>query len=102
MNGRLELEPRNYDVGVVTPAGSYRLDDQAQCYWLTLLAAKNLTTLTPAIRNELLSYYSDLEAPIATKKDKKKWWQLVGELQQLKAQSTQLQTGGATTNSTDF
>ncbi|MGH7182325.1 MAG: hypothetical protein ACREJN_10155, partial [Nitrospiraceae bacterium] len=92
----LKLEPRNYDVGVVTPAGSYRLDDQAQCYWLTLLAAKNLTTVSPAIRNELLNYYSDLEAPIATKKDKKKWRQLVAELQQLKAYSVDKQTAGAT------
>jgi hypothetical protein len=96
MNGSLGLEPKNYDVGVVTPAGSYRLDDQAQCYWLTLLAAKNLTPVTSAIRNELLSYYGDLEAPIATKKDKKKWRQLVAELQQLKAHSAQLQTAGAT------
>jgi hypothetical protein len=96
MSGRLELEPRNYDVGVITPAGSYRLDDQAQCYWLTLLAAKNLTTVTPAIRKELLSYYSDLEAPIATKKDKKKWRQLVTELQQLQAHSAHLQTASAT------
>jgi zinc dependent phospholipase C len=95
-NGTLALEPRNYDVGIVTPAGSYRLDDQAQCYWLTLLAAKNLTTVTPAIRKELLSYYNDLEAPIATKKDQKKWRQLVAELQQLKAHSTRLQTADAT------
>jgi len=96
MNGSLILEPKNYDVGVVTPAGSYRLDDQAQCYWLALLAAKDLSTVTPAIRNELLSYYNDLEAPIATKKDKKKWRQLVAELQQLEAHSAQLQTAGAT------
>ena len=97
--GSLELEPKNYDVGIVTTAGSYRLDDQVQCYWLTLLAAKNLTTVTPAIRNELLSYYSDLEAPIATKKDKKKWGQFVAELQQLKAHSPQLQTAEATSQS---
>jgi hypothetical protein len=95
-NGSLALEPRNYDVGIITPAGSYRLDDQAQCYWLTLLAAKNLTTVTPAIRRELLSYYNDLEAPIATKKDKKKWRQLVAELQQLQAHSARLQTADAT------
>ena len=102
MNGRLQLEPKNYDVGVVTPAGSYRLDDQAQCYWLTLLAAKNLTTVTPAIRNELLSYYSDLEAPIATKKDGKKWQQLVAELQQLKTYSARLPTPGETCASPKF
>ena len=84
MAGSLHLEDKNYDVGVVTPAGAYRLDDRAQCYWLGLLARKNFATITPPIRAELLNYYGNLSAPIATKRDKKKWRQLVAELQQLK------------------
>lgn len=84
MAGSLQLENKNYDVGVVTPAGAYRLDDNVQCFWLGLLAAKNFATVTPPIRNELLSYYGDLNAPIATKRDQKKWRQLVSELQELK------------------
>lgn len=83
MAGSLHFENKNYDVGVVTPAGAYRLDDNAQCYWLGLLARKNFATVTPAIRAELLNYYGDLSAPIATKRDHKKWRQLVAELQQL-------------------
>jgi hypothetical protein len=85
MAGSLHLENKNYDVGVVTPAGAYRLDDNVQAYWLELLAGKNFATVTPAIRSELLNYYSDLKAPIATKKNKKKWQQLVAQLQELKA-----------------
>ena len=85
MDGSLHLENKNYDVGVVTPAGAYRLDDNVQAYWLGLLAAKHFATVTPAIRSELLNYYSDLNAPIATKKDKNKWRQLVAELRELKA-----------------
>ncbi|HEX3683842.1 MAG TPA: zinc dependent phospholipase C family protein [Bryobacteraceae bacterium] len=85
MDGSLHLENKNYDVGVVTPAGAYRLDDNVQAYWLGLLARKNFATVTPAIRSELLNYYSDLNAPIATKKDKKKWRQLLAELRALKA-----------------
>ena len=84
-NGDLHLENKNYDVGVVTPAGAYRLDDNVQAYWLGLLAAKNFATVTPAIRSELLNYYSDLNAPIATKKDKSIWRQLVAELRALQA-----------------
>jgi Zinc dependent phospholipase C len=85
MSGRLQLADKNYDVGVVTPAGAYRLDDNVQAYWLGLLAAKHFATVTPPIRSELLTYYGDLNAPIATKRDKKKWRELIAELQQLKA-----------------
>jgi len=84
MNGDLHLEDKNYDVGVVTPAGAYRLDDNVQAYWLGMLAQKNFATVTPSIRRELLNYYSDLNAPIATKKDNTKWRLLVAELQELK------------------
>lgn len=84
MDGSLHLENKNYDVGVVTPAGAYRLDDNVQAYWLGRLAGKNFATLTPAIRSELLNYYSDLNAPIATKKNKPKWRQLMAELRELK------------------
>ena len=85
MDGSLHLESKNYDVGVVTPAGAYRLDDNVQAYWLALLAGKDFATVTPAIRSELLNYYSDLNAPIATKRDQKKWRQLLAQLQELKA-----------------
>jgi hypothetical protein len=83
MDGNLRLEPKNYDVGVVTLAGQYRLDDNVQAYWLNLLAKKNFSSLTPAIRSELLRYYSDPNAPIATRKDKRKWRELVAQLQEL-------------------
>lgn len=85
MDGNLHLENKNYDVGVITPAGAYRLDDNVQAYWLGLLAGKDFATVTPAIRGELLNYYSDLNAPIALKKDKNKWRQLVAELRELRA-----------------
>ncbi len=80
MAGGLRLEPRNYDVGVITRAGVYRLDDEVHCFWVGVLSAKNFATVTPAIRLELLRYYSDLDAPIATRKDKRKWQQLTTEL----------------------
>ncbi len=80
----LHLDNRNYDVGVVTPAGTYRLEDNIQAYWLHKLAEKNFTTITPAIKEELLEYYGKLDAPIATKKKKREWKQLLAELQALR------------------
>jgi hypothetical protein len=87
MSGSLQLEDKNYDVGVVTRAGAYRLDDNVQAYWLGLLAQKRFTTVTPEIRHELLNYFSDLKTPMALNKDKKKWQQLAAQLQQLKTAS---------------
>ncbi|MBV9761067.1 MAG: zinc dependent phospholipase C family protein [Acidobacteriaceae bacterium] len=86
--GSLHLEDKNYDVGTVTPAGGYKLDDDVQAYWLGLLAGKKFATVTPEIRAELLGYYRDLNAPIATKKDNRKWRQLVVEIQGLKTAPT--------------
>lgn len=81
----LRVENKNYDVGVVTPAGAYRLDDDVQAYWIGLLAQKNFTTVTPSIRGELLSYYRDLNAPIATRRNRKQWQVLVSRIQALAA-----------------
>jgi hypothetical protein len=80
-----QLDNRNYDVGVVTPPGTYFLEDNIQAYWLNKLAEKNFTTVTPEIKKELLAYYGNLEAPIATKKHKKQWKEILVELQALKS-----------------
>jgi len=81
----LQLDNRNYDVGVVTPPGTYSLQDKIQAYWLQKLAEKNFSTVTPAIRAELLGYYGNPGAPIATKKDEKAWKEVTAELQTLKS-----------------
>ena len=85
-NQTLTLDNRNYDVGEITPAGTYRLDDNIHAYWLDQLAKKNFSTVTPAIKSELLGYYGNLNAPIATKRNPKQWQGVVAELQQLKSQ----------------
>ena len=94
LDNRLRLEDRNYDVGVPTPAGVYRLDDKVQAYWLDLLARKNFRTVTPAIWAELLNYYGNLNAPIATKKHAKQWSRVVSELTALKAITPKVAAAG--------
>jgi hypothetical protein len=83
----LDLADKNYDVGVVTPAGVYRLNDDTQAFWLHKLAEKNFATVTPPIKQELLDFYKDLNAPIDTKRKPKEWQQTLGELQGLKGQA---------------
>jgi hypothetical protein len=82
---KIDLPDRNYDVGEVTPAGVYRLNDDTQAFWLHKLAAKKFATVTPAMKHELLAFYQDLNAPIDTKKNPRQWRQTLQELQQLQA-----------------
>ena len=83
-----QLEDENYDVGTVTPAGVYRLNDETQAFWLHKLAVKKFATVTPAIRKELLAFYSDPHAPIQAKqKTPKLWLQTQAELRELESQN---------------
>ena len=82
-NKKLKLEDKNYDTGFVTPAGTYRLTDDVQAYWLDLLAKKNFATATPPIAEELTGYYRNVSAPIGTKKHPKEWNRVLRELKDL-------------------
>lgn len=81
----LKLENTNFDVGVVTHAGDYKLQDQTYAYWLDQLANHNFTDVTPAVRKEILNYYHDLNAPIDTKKHPKDWQKVMSQLDQLRS-----------------
>jgi len=82
-NKKLKLEDKNYDTGSVTPAGTYRLTDDVQAYWLDLLAKKKFATATPAIAEELAGYYRNVDAPIDTKGRPKEWNRVLRELKDL-------------------
>jgi hypothetical protein len=90
----LHLENKNYDVGVITPAGVYRLDDNTHAYWLNLLAQKSFATVTPPMGDELLGYYSNLNAPLHTKKHPKDWKRLLTQLDELKTQRQRAHANG--------
>jgi len=82
----LTLPDKNYDVGDFTPAGVYRLNDDAQAFWLHKLAEKKFASVTPPMKDELLSFYKDLNAPIHTKAKPAEWQKTLAELEELKAQ----------------
>jgi hypothetical protein len=83
-----QLDDENYDVGMPTPAGVYRLNDETQAFWLHELAVKKFATVTPAISQELLAFYSDPNASIQAKqKTPKVWRQTMAELQELRNQN---------------
>ncbi len=66
-NNALVLGDPNYDVGLPTPAGVYRLNAETQAFWLHELAEKKFASVKPAIKQALLRFYGvqgdALEAP---------------------------------------
>jgi hypothetical protein len=83
-NGRLDLPNRDCDTGRETRAGEYILTDKTYARLVDTLAKKNSSPLDPVLRKNLLQFYSDSNAPVATRRNAKAWQQLQDELEQLK------------------
>jgi hypothetical protein len=83
---RLMLPNRNFDVGENTEAGKYKLSDRAYARLLDKLEG-HYTEMPEELRLDILAFYGDLSAPIATKSDSKGWELVIKELDELKAVS---------------
>jgi hypothetical protein len=88
-SGRLDLQNRDFDTGRPTRAGEYPLADEAYAELLEKLDKNNFETITPALRENILAFYNDLNAPIATKKDKADWRDTLRALEKLKTAQAQ-------------
>jgi phage baseplate assembly protein W len=84
-NKRADLENLNFDTGKAMRPGEYWLQDGAYAYWLDELTKDRFASTTPAVREAVLSYYSDLTLPYATKKNKKQWRTLLLQLSELRS-----------------
>ena len=82
---RLQLPNDNLDTGAVTGAAAYRLTDET---YAKLLGKTSGKPVSDALRTDLLSYYTDLEKPFATKRNSKAWHELIKELDTLKSTPT--------------
>jgi len=80
--GRLQLPNDNLDTGAVSEPATYRLADDT---YARLLDKTNGKPVSESLRRDLLSYYSDLEKPFATKRDLNAWNELLKELDILKS-----------------
>jgi hypothetical protein len=84
-DAQVDLQNRDFDTGQVTRAGEYRLADKTYAEWLDKLEDDNFKTVTPEQRANLLAFYGDLSAPIATKRNKGEWREVLQDLDKLKA-----------------
>jgi zinc dependent phospholipase C len=82
---RLNLPNRDFDTGRETRGGEYVLTDKTYARLLDDLAQKDFKPVTPALRNDIVRFYSDAVGPIATRKNQKGWSKTEEELAKLKA-----------------
>ena len=95
-DGRLELPNDNFDLGEHTGPGKYRLNDEAHAKLLDKLAGNNFANATPEIKEEILHFFAEPDAPYATKRNAKAWTRVQVQLQQLKsAAATPASANGA-------
>jgi hypothetical protein len=83
-SGSLELANCDFDTGKPTKAAEYSLTDDTYAKLLGQLTDKKFNLTSPSLRDNVLQFYSDLSAPIETKKDQGRWQSVLTSLDQLK------------------
>jgi hypothetical protein len=86
--GQLKLADLDFDTGRETRAGEYPLADKAYAHLLDDLAKRNFAQASPELRQNILSFYGDPNAQVATKKNAKAWKTTQEELEKLKASNS--------------
>ena len=81
----LVLPNCDFDTGQATKAAEYSLTDDTYATLLAQLSERKFELTTPALRENILEFYSDLSLSIDTKKDQVRWQGVVTALDQLKA-----------------
>lgn len=83
-DNRLQLANRDFDTGKPTAPGEYELADKTYADLLKKLSKNNFAQMSPALRNNILAFYSDSGKPVETRKHKDEWQDTVKSLAVLK------------------
>src|SRR5579871_868710 len=81
----IRLINRDCDTGQVARLGEYKLSDSTYSKLVHRLSLRSFDLLTPELKDNIVNYYADLNAPSATKKSKGRWKITLQELDSLKA-----------------
>jgi hypothetical protein len=82
---KLSLANTDFDTGRMTHAGEYVLTDNAYAHLLDQLAKHNFAQVSPDLRENILAFYRDPSAPLATKRKSEAWQKTQEEVERLKA-----------------
>src|SRR5438477_3757410 len=80
---KLRLFNTDFDTGRMTHAGEYVLTDNAYAHLLDELNKHNFDQVTPELRRNILAFYGDPAAPIATKRNTAAWEKTQDEVRRL-------------------
>src|SRR5690349_9137001 len=81
----LVLPNCDFDSGKPTKAAEYSLTDDTYAKLLGQLSDRKFDRTSPELRANILDFYSDLGAPIETKKDQVRWRSVLSALDELKS-----------------
>lgn len=87
-DARHPLVNRDLDTGLPVKPGGYPLTDVTYATLLDRLTRDPRQAIPPGIKEDVEAYYSDANAPIATKKDAQAWEKVQDELKTLAAMPT--------------
>jgi len=86
---KLHLSNTDFDTGKPTRAGEYTLTDNAYARLLDQLSRNNFQQVTPELRQNILTFYADPNAPLATKRNADAWSKTQEQLARLKNSAPQ-------------
>jgi hypothetical protein len=79
------LDDRDLDTGKPTEAAEYSLADDTYAKLVTKLADKKFAQTSPALKDNILQFYANGNAPVKTKEEQQKWAKVSAALEQLKS-----------------
>ena len=82
------LPNRDLDTGDPVKPGGYPLTDQTYAELLRELTRTPMAAIPPGLKEDILAYYADPNAPITTKKNAQRWSEVQAELKTLAAMAT--------------
>jgi hypothetical protein len=85
---RDQLADLNLDVGKETTAGMYKMADDTYAQLVRELAKHQFAGIPTDVRENILAFYKNEDAPISTRKHRKQWAKLQQELTMLRSGTT--------------
>ena len=85
---RHPLPNRDLDTGTVVKPGGYPLTDSTYADLLHVLTRQPNWPIPPGIKEDILAFYSNLDAPITTQKDPQRWAEVQADLVTLNGMPT--------------
>ena len=82
----LRVADLDLDTGKPTQPGAYRMADDAYAKLAQKLAARDAEAVDPAVRENILTYFTDLKRPYSTSQKPKDWQTTVAAVEKLRSE----------------